>query len=84
MVMTVPLVWLLSTIMGYTLIFVMFDLQHMRPWMKRAGIVLSVVALTVRIIRNEMGDTQMFRIWNNMQLERTFFLSCGFRRLSVA
>jgi hypothetical protein len=72
------LVWMISTVMAYVLIFLMFDLQDMRPWLRRTAIVLSGVALTLRIIRTEMGDFQPDPIWGNTPLKPALWITIFF------
>ncbi|KAH6854974.1 hypothetical protein B0I37DRAFT_441892 [Chaetomium sp. MPI-CAGE-AT-0009] len=72
------LVWMISTVMAYVLIFLMFDLQDMRPWLRRTAVVLSGVALTLRIIRTEMGDFQPDPIWGNTPLKPALWITIFF------
>jgi hypothetical protein len=72
------MVWIISTVLAYVLIFLMFDLQDMRPWLRRTAILLSGVALTARIIRTEMGDHHPDPIWGNTPLKSSLWITIFF------
>ncbi len=61
-----PLMWTLSLLVAYPMVFLAFHvepMQHIRPWMRCAAIALTSVYLTTRLIRTEMADTPNDHTW---------------------
>jgi hypothetical protein len=71
------LVWLTLTVMAYSMIFTLFNMQPMHPATRRTAIALAVVALTARIIRTEMGDN-LDQFWGHMPLAQSMWITMLF------
>ncbi|KAK4124818.1 hypothetical protein N657DRAFT_689225 [Parathielavia appendiculata] len=50
------LAWMVSTALTYMLVFRIFDMPYLGPGRRRIGIAMSLLALTVHIIRTETTD----------------------------
>lgn len=74
--------WMISTVMAYVLIYMIFDLRDMHPWMRRIAVTLSSAALIARIIRTEMEDFQPDRVWGNTPLKPALLIPILFAVLA--
>lgn len=76
------LVWILSAVMGYALVFLVFNMAHMHPWTRRTAIALTLVFLTTRLIRIGMSDIHMGHRWGEMPLPQAVAISIFFGGLA--
>jgi hypothetical protein len=76
------LVWTLSAVMGYALVFLVFNMLHMHPWTRHTAIALTLVFLTTRLIRIGMSDTHTGHTWGEMPLPQAVAISIFFGGLA--